>query len=148
MTTPQVPIPAFLTRADVVGQVAGAAAGAASPAGGLGMVDLEAVFAFVQRFQGGMEKFTEMIGQLRGFEQADQGATPDAGGVRVGQGSTITGEKVYSVMLKSLKEVAEIFPDLTMAEALIEARERKEEIIPSIDAELIKMATPDPSPAE
>ena len=152
MTTPP---PSWLTRADMPGVAAAASNVAGEAAGGsFGFSDLESLFKAAQRFEGGMQRFIDMVGQLRGMEQQDQGVdfepteAPRMTAAKLATGSTgatvgqITGEKVYAVLLKSLRDVAEAMPDLTMAEALVEARARKDFIISSIDAELIKMASP------
>ena len=62
---------------------------------------------------------------------------------RVATTGQITADKVYNVLLGALNLAQKNFPDMTASEMLVKAREMKAVILPEIESQLVKMATPE-----
>ena len=147
MTTP---IPSWLTRADVIAQTA---APAAEAAGGLTVENIEAilqaVFKYSARFEAGFKQFSDLALKLRAAE-----LTPDAGGdlppasmsppvaPAAAAPEQFTGARIYPLMLNALKQASESFPDATLPDVLILAKENKTDVIAGIDEQIAKLLTP------
>ncbi len=152
-------IPDFLTRADWEVPVQ-AAATVVEEVGGFGIDDVEGLLKMAERFEGAFMRVGNKIMEMRKFEEnggqpnvvevdpdRPQGgqmqATP-ATGSGTFTASQITADKVYSVLLGALNQAQKTFPEMTAGEMLVRAREMKALIVPEIEAQLIKMATPPP----
>jgi len=156
-------IPDFLTRADWDVPVEAAAA-VVKDAGGInfGVDDVEKLLNAAERFEAGFMRVGNKIMEMRDFE-ANGGRSnvvdPPADGVHhqqnvpsaeipnktidVGGSGQITADKVYNVLLGALNMAAKTYPDKTTPELLVLARQAKSLIMPEIEAQLIKMATPE-----
>jgi len=150
-------LPHTLRAADLRG-LAQAAAPLLPPGTGLG--DIEKILGFVERAVPLFEKFSQSMMAMKQFEGGNghQGAAngvnneiwedmrPDMRGappprqtvqpVNPASAPAIDPQKVYAALLGAMAQAPE---GMTVADALILAREHKEMIIPQIEAELNKL---------
>ena len=128
------------------------------PSGGGGLGDIEKMLSFVERAVPLFEKFSQSMMAMRQFEAAGKGATPE-GSDEIWEGMPpdmrgnppparqsiqpiaaptpeIDPQKVYSALLGAMAQAPE---GMTVAEALVLARDHKELILPQIAAELKKL---------
>ena len=123
------------------------------PQGGAGLGDIEKMLSFVERAVPLFEKFSSTMMAMRQFEGTGTGAAPavnqeiwegDAPDMRgappprqtvqpVAAAPEIDAHKVYAALLGAMAQAPE---GMTIANALILARDHKELIIPQIEAEL------------
>ena len=123
------------------------------PSGGAGLGDIEKMLSFVERAVPLFEKFSQSMMAMKQFEAAGSGTAPgvnqdilEAGppDMRasppprqtvqpVAAPPVIDAQKVYSALLGAMAQAPE---GMTVADALILARDHKSLIIPQIEAEL------------
>jgi len=144
-------LPTVLRAADLRGLAQ--AAMPLLPSGGAGLGDIEKMLSFVERAVPLFEKFSQSMMAMRQFEANGSGAAPgvnpeiwegDPPPMRgappprqtvqpVAAPPEIDAQKVYAALLGAMSQAPE---GMTVADALILARDHKELIIPQIEAEL------------
>jgi len=144
-------LPTVLRAADLRGLAQ--AAMPLLPQGGAGLGDIEKMLSFVERAVPLFEKFSQSMMAMRQFEGNGAGAEPGVnqdiweGGPPdmraappprqtiqpVAPPPEIDAHKVYSALLGAMAQAPE---GMTVADALVLARDHKELIIPQIEAEL------------
>jgi len=144
-------LPTVLRAADLRGLAQ--AAMPLLPSGGAGLGDIEKMLSFVERAVPLFEKFSQSMMAMKQFEgPAAPGENPDIweGGPPdmraappprqtvqpVAAPPVIDAHKVYSALLGAMAQAPE---GMTVADALILAREHKSLLIPQIEAELKKL---------
>jgi len=144
-------LPTVLRAADLRGLAQ--AAMPLLPQGGAGLGDIEKMLAFVERAVPLFEKFSSTMMAMRQFEGNASGAAPGVN-QEVWEGAPpdmraapaprqtiqpvaappeIDAHKVYAALLGAMAQAPE---GMTVADALVLARDHKELIIPQIEAEL------------
>ena len=123
------------------------------PQGGAGLGDIERMLSFVERAVPLFEKFSHSMMAMKQFEGNGSGAAPGVnqeiwegapGDMRaappprqtvqpVAAAPEIDAHKVYAALLGAMAQAPE---GMTVADALVLARDHKELIIPQIEAEL------------
>lgn len=145
-------LPTVLRAADLRGLAQ--AAMPLLPQGGAGLGDIEKMLSFVERAVPLFEKFSSTMMAMRQFEGNGSGSAPgenqeiwEGGMPRDMRGAppprqtvqpvapppAIDAHKVYAALLGAMAQAPE---GMTVADALILARDHKELIIPQIEAEL------------
>jgi hypothetical protein len=145
------------TRADIVGAIetVKAVSSVANTVSGSGLGDLERVLSFVERAVPLFEKAASTMMQMRGFETgqrpnlespqpyvdveplplpaAPPAPAPAPAPAPVVGAPRISPIKVYSATLGALADLEKLDPDLTVAQALVMARDYKEFLLPKIE---------------
>jgi len=144
-------LPTVLRAADLRGLAQ--AAMPLLPSGGAGLGDIEKMLSFVERAVPLFEKFSQSMMAMKQFEGGGSGAAPgvnpeiwegDPPPMRavppprqtvqpVATPPAIDAQKVYAALLGAMGQAPE---GMTVADALVLARDHKELIIPQIEAEL------------